>query len=72
MTRAPDPSVCPLCGRKNDCVMASGDCGSACAMCWCSAVKVPREILERVPPDAVGRACVCAVCAKAQPVHARA
>ncbi|HZN37187.1 MAG TPA: cysteine-rich CWC family protein [Planctomycetota bacterium] len=72
MTRAHDPSVCPLCGRKNGCAMAQEGCASACATCWCSNVKIAPEVLSRVPPHAVGRACLCAECAQAQDARARA
>jgi len=66
MTSAHDPSVCPLCGKPNDCAMAKDGCGSACAICWCSNLKINPEVLTRVPPEAVGRACVCAACAQTQ------
>lgn len=54
-----DPVRCPLCGGPNRCGMTEG--GSTC---WCFSLQMPRELLERVPDDAVGRACVCRWCAE--------
>lgn len=58
MTDAVDPSRCPLCNAPNTCGMEAGT-GS----CWCMSVKIPPDVLERVPAEARDRACVCAACA---------
>lgn len=55
---APDPSRCPLCGVANQCGMVAGS-----SECWCTAVTVSKEALDRLPPAARGKACVCARCA---------
>jgi hypothetical protein len=52
-----DAGLCPLCGAPNHCAMVSGR-----RMCWCFAVKIPPDILERVPAEARERACVCERC----------
>ncbi|HUL76591.1 MAG TPA: cysteine-rich CWC family protein [Vicinamibacteria bacterium] len=53
-----DPCRCPLCGEDNDCGMAKGK-----ATCWCFFVTIPRDVLDRVPAEAKGIACVCRACA---------
>ncbi len=55
---APEAERCPLCGERNDCGMAAGKGG-----CWCFTATIPHEVLERVPPEARGVACVCPACA---------
>jgi len=57
------PGVCPLCGAGNACAMAIGS--AAEPPCWCVAVSFSDELLARVPPAALGRACICAACAAA-------
>lgn len=56
----PSPTVCPLCGRGNACGMAAGQ-----STCWCMQVQIPPALLERLPPEARGVACVCADCVAA-------
>ena len=51
-------SVCPICGGPNGCGAARGE-----SSCWCESAIVPAEVLERVPVEARGRACVCPECA---------
>lgn len=61
-----DPKVCPLCGRDNRCAMASG--AGSCrpdTPCWCTRVKIPQQLLDRIPPAARGIACICAECVAA-------
>ncbi|WP_353400235.1 cysteine-rich CWC family protein [Hydrogenophaga sp. 5NK40-0174] len=62
-----DPSRCPLCGEPNACAMACQGAGTAtpaCATpCWCEEAVFSEALLDRVPPAAKGRACVCANCA---------
>ncbi|MGI5939950.1 MAG: cysteine-rich CWC family protein [Thermoleophilia bacterium] len=53
-----DVSRCPLCGQPNDCGAARGD-----PTCWCRSVTIPQEVLDRIPPEARGVACVCRKCA---------
>ena len=54
------PDRCPLCGGGNACAMAAG--GDA-PPCWCVAATFDDALLERVPREARGRACICAACA---------
>ena len=53
-----DPRRCPLCGEGNACGMAAGQ-----GDCWCKTLKIPPEVLERVPAAARDAACVCESCA---------
>ncbi len=54
-------SRCPLCGQPNECGMAAGQ-----SSCWCFETQIPPEVLERVPPELRGVACVCKACATGQ------
>jgi hypothetical protein len=56
-----DPSRCPICGQPNDCavVAQNGHKGP----CWCHTIKIPHEILQLVPEEARGKACLCRRCA---------
>ncbi|MGE5450276.1 MAG: cysteine-rich CWC family protein [Acidobacteriota bacterium] len=73
MTRAARPSdaqpcdtqVCPLCGGPNGCEPART--GQPDAPCWCTTATFSPELLAQVPAELVGRACICARCAAAQP-----
>jgi hypothetical protein len=56
-----DPSICPLCGKPNDCAQADGR-----TRCWCFEVQIPAEVLARVPAPLRGVACVCRCCATGQ------
>jgi hypothetical protein len=53
-----DPTLCPICGQPNGCGAARGE-----ATCWCETAVIPAEVLERIPVEARGRACVCRECA---------
>jgi Cysteine-rich CWC len=55
------PGVCPLCGAGNACAMAGR--GGTDLPCWCVGASFSDDLLERVPPAARGRACICAACA---------
>lgn len=52
---------CPLCGQPNDCGIAAGK-----STCWCFETRIPLEVLEKVPPELRGIACVCKACATGQ------
>ena len=60
-----DPGTCPLCGRPNACALASA-CGDK-KDCWCRRVEIPRAVLDSIPAEAAGVACVCRECAEAKP-----
>lgn len=61
MDTAVDAHRCPLCGGKNDCAVAQGR-----GNCWCFTRPIPDTVLERIPPEARDRACVCTSCAFGQ------
>ncbi len=63
-TDAPDARRCPLCGRDNRCGELAGT-GAGGGRCWCFELKVPAELLARVPAAARGKACVCRGCVEA-------
>lgn len=55
-----DPSRCPLCGGPNGCRMCAT--GGYKGPCWCETMRIPPELIERVPPELRNRACVCRKC----------
>ena len=55
-----DPSKCPLCGRPNECRLASP--GAPKIPCWCVEVEIPKALLARVPEALRNRACICRSC----------
>ncbi len=59
-TSMTDERKCPLCRAENSCAVAAGRSVRAC---WCNGAKVPRDILDRVPPESRGKACLCSRCA---------
>lgn len=59
-------SICPLCGQNNGCAVHAGKDPAAC---WCMTVKVPPGLLEKIPPERRGQACVCQNCVKAYRDH---
>jgi hypothetical protein len=60
-----DRAKCPLCGQANGCAMeAPGGRTGAQPPCWCTTVDFSAELLEQLPPQARGRACICRACAQ--------
>ena len=55
---APDPSKCPLCGALNECGITAGK-----SKCWCFYATIPPDVLAKIPPGQVGKACICKACA---------
>jgi len=47
--------ICPLCGQDNNCQHGEGGC-------WCDTVKFPKQILDLIPIDKRGKACICKSC----------
>jgi hypothetical protein len=35
--------------------------------CWCYSAEIPAEVMDRVPEDKRGIACICARCAAGAP-----
>ncbi|MDP1685425.1 cysteine-rich CWC family protein [Hydrogenophaga sp.] len=69
MTPSPipiDPTRCPLCGQDNRCAMEiERTTGVKQGPCWCVGARFSPELLQRVPAESAGQACVCARCASA-------
>jgi len=55
-----DPANCPLCGQPNECRLCTASTYKG--PCWCEAVKIPAELLARVPAELVNKACICKRC----------
>ena len=47
--------ICPLCGEENGC--QSGE-----PSCWCYNIEIPDYVLDMVPKDNRGKACICKKC----------
>jgi hypothetical protein len=63
-SRQPDPARCPLCGQPNGCAMeAARATGLAQPPCWCTRVDFASGVLDGLPPEARGKACICQACA---------
>lgn len=50
-----EEKICPLCGEYNGCQSGKENC-------WCYEVKIPKYILDMVPEDKKGKACICKKC----------
>lgn len=60
MTQSPvEPTRCPVCGASNSCAAAAG----SSEPCWCMAVEISQQALERIPEAARNIACLCPRCA---------
>ena len=59
-----DPCRCPLCGGPNACAMASPATGQSPQPCWCVRETFSPALLQRLPPQAQGKACICQACVK--------
>lgn len=63
----PDPRLCPLCGRTNQCAMeAERATGQPQPPCWCTQVDFGADLLARLPTEAQGLACICPACARGE------
>ena len=47
--------ICPICGQDNNCQHGQ-------ERCWCTTVKVTKQILDLVPEDKKGIVCICKSC----------
>lgn len=47
--------ICPICGKDNNCQHGNKDC-------WCNTVVVPKHVIDMVPEDKKGKACICRDC----------
>ncbi|MBP9737840.1 MAG: cysteine-rich CWC family protein [Rhodoferax sp.] len=60
------PDRCPICGQPNLCAIEIARAsGEVPAPCWCAQTSFSAELLNRIPPDARGVACLCPSCVKA-------
>ena len=60
------PTRCPLCGQVNQCAMeVERATGVKQPACWCTTVDFSSDLLDRLPAQARGQACICAACAAA-------
>ena len=59
MKQVVDETICPFCGAENNCMAHSEE------TCWCTRVKVPQELVELVPENQKGKACICLDCIEA-------
>jgi hypothetical protein len=65
--RTSSPSHCPLCGQPNRCAMEiERETGVAQDPCWCTAEQFSPALLERMPPEGLGRACICQACVRSE------
>jgi len=59
-----DPTRCPLCGTPNACAAeVERQTGVAQGPCWCMTTHFDDALMQRIPSDARGVACICARCA---------
>ncbi|MBS0505873.1 MAG: cysteine-rich CWC family protein [Proteobacteria bacterium] len=56
-----DTTHCPLCRQPNQCAMAAGQ---SPAQCWCMTQPVADTVLQQLPPEERGHACICPHCAQ--------
>ncbi|MEA2095796.1 MAG: cysteine-rich CWC family protein [Candidatus Cloacimonadota bacterium] len=49
-------SICPICGKDNNCMAHSNE------PCWCNNVEIPQELLDLVPDSKKNKACICLKC----------
>lgn len=54
MINSKEEKICPLCGQDNECKHSNE--------CWCFNIKVPQELLYRIPIEKRGKACICKSC----------
>lgn len=50
-----DEKICPICGNPNNCKHDEKNC-------WCQNVVVPKKVIDMVPDDKKGKACICKSC----------
>ncbi|MGW8220667.1 MAG: cysteine-rich CWC family protein [Syntrophobacteria bacterium] len=56
-----DKSICPICGKPNDCLLAK-ESRQSDEDCWCRFEHFPEDLLKLVPADKNGQACICRDC----------
>ncbi|MFL0805371.1 MAG: cysteine-rich CWC family protein [Agarilytica sp.] len=58
-------NLCPICRKDNACGNLS--CEGDTTACWCKSADItfPESLLQRVPKESQGKACICQSCALA-------
>jgi len=60
--------LCPLCGQSNRCALETQRLtGVQQLPCWCTRLDFSPDLLDRLPAEARGRACICQACAQRRP-----
>lgn len=61
----PEVFICPLCGKNNACSNAAVTNNKQA--CWCAnpELKFPKALLNKLPEEARGKACICQACVEA-------
>lgn len=54
MKRYLEQVTCPICGKNNNCRHSKD--------CWCHSVRIPKDLLDLIPVDKKGKACICKSC----------
>ena len=54
-----DKSICPICGRPNNCAYEKG---LSHGSCWCEKIEVPKGLREQISESLRGKACICKEC----------
>ncbi|EQB86736.1 hypothetical protein J2Z44_000317 [Clostridium punense] len=55
MSLTGEERICPICGKDNNCQHGNKDC-------WCNTIVVPKHVIDMVPEDKKGKACICRDC----------
>ncbi|MBY4598822.1 cysteine-rich CWC family protein [Ottowia caeni] len=59
-----DPTRCPLCNAPNQCAAELAVVTSQPqAPCWCMKININNKLLDQIPPESRGKACICRTCA---------
>ncbi|MFC3151533.1 cysteine-rich CWC family protein [Litoribrevibacter euphylliae] len=66
MTKDVDPSICPLCGKGNFCVMTQdltdGESGRSMKACWCMSASFPENYQSYLAQQDLDKRCICESC----------
>ena len=61
-----DPTRCPICHEPNVCAMEKAKLtDTKPERCWCFDAVFTPAVMDLVPDESKGKACVCAKCASA-------
>jgi hypothetical protein len=54
--------LCPICGKPNNCAVSTA--GRFDGACWCKDARFSKALLDAVPSELKGKACICRSCAQ--------